>query len=91
MVKKELVNSISENSGLSKKDSEKALNAFIESVENALANGEKVSLVGFGNFEVRERAERKGRNPISGEGIVIPACKTPVFKASKNLKEKVNG
>jgi len=91
MGKKELVNSISENSGLSKKDSEKALNAFIESVENALANGEKVSLVGFGNFEVRERAERKGRNPMSGEGIVIPACKAPVFKASKIFKEKVNG
>lgn len=91
MVKKELVNSISENSGLSKKDSEIALNAFIKSVEDALVNGEKVSLVGFGNFEIRERAERKGRNPISGEEIVIPACKTPVFKVSKNLKEKVNG
>ncbi len=90
MNKTDLVNSIAAKTGLSKKNSEAALNATISSIEEALEKGEKVVLVGFGTFEVRERAERKGRNPISGEGIVIPACKAPVFKASKNLKEKVN-
>jgi len=68
----------------------KALNAFIESVEEALAKGDKIQLVGFGSFEVRERAERKGRNPQTKEEIVIPATKTPIFKVGKGLKELVN-
>ncbi|NMB33455.1 MAG: HU family DNA-binding protein [Clostridium sp.] len=90
MNKTELVNSIASKSGLSKKDSEAALNAFVSSVEDALKNGEKVVLVGFGTFEVRQRAERKGRNPQTKEEITIPASKAPVFKAGKGLKELVN-
>lgn len=90
MNKTELIASMAEKSQLSKKDSEKALNAFIKSVEEGLAKGEKIQLVGFGTFEVRERAERKGRNPQTKEEIVIPATKAPVFKVGKNLKELVN-
>jgi DNA-binding protein HU-beta len=67
-----------------------ALNAFVSSVEDALIDGEKVVLVGFGSFEVKERAERKGRNPQTREEIMIPASKAPVFKAGKGLKAKVN-
>ncbi|HOJ12273.1 MAG TPA: HU family DNA-binding protein [Clostridiales bacterium] len=89
MNKTELVNSISAKTGLSKKNSEAALNAFVSSVEESLQNGEKVVLVGFGTFEVRERAERKGRNPQTKEEIVIPASKAPVFKAGKGLKDLV--
>ena len=89
MNKTELIASMAEKSQLSKKDAEKALNAFIESVEEALAKGDKIQLVGFGTFEVRERAERKGRNPQTREEIVIPASKAPVFKAGKALKEAV--
>lgn len=90
MNKTELIASMAEKSELSKKDSEKALNAFIESVEQALAEGDKIQLVGFGTFEVRDRAERKGRNPQTKEEIIIPATKAPVFKVGKNLKELVN-
>lgn len=89
MNKTELINSIALKTGLSKKNSEAALNAFIETVEESLQQGEKVVLVGFGTFEVRERAERKGRNPQTKEEILIPASKAPVFKAGKGLKEKV--
>ena len=89
MNKTELINSIALKSGLSKKNSEAALNAFISSVEESLQIGEKVVLVGFGTFEVRDRAERKGRNPQTREEIIIPASKAPVFKAGKGLKEKV--
>lgn len=89
MNKSELVASIAEKSSLSKKDSEKALNAFIESVQDALVKGEKVQLVGFGSFEVRERAQRVGRNPQTKEEIIIPASKVPVFKVGKVLKEAV--
>ncbi|HHY24580.1 MAG TPA: HU family DNA-binding protein [Clostridiaceae bacterium] len=89
MNKTELINSIALKSGLSKKNSEAALNAFISSVEESLQIGEKVVLVGFGTFEVRDRAERKGRNPQTGEEITIPASKAPVFRAGKGLKEKV--
>mgnify|MGYP000291590084 FL=1 len=89
MNKTELVNAIAQKTGLSKKNSEAALNGFIASVEEALQKGEKVVLVGFGTFEVRQRAERKGRNPQTKKEIIIPACKTPVFKAGKGLKEKV--
>jgi len=90
MNKAELIVSMAEKSQLSKKDAEKALNAFIESVEEALKNNDKVQLVGFGSFEVRERAERKGRNPQTREEIVIPSSKVPVFKAGKALRDQVN-
>ncbi|NMB33759.1 MAG: HU family DNA-binding protein [Clostridium sp.] len=90
MNKTELVASMSEKSKLSKKDAEKALNAFIESVGDALVQGERIQLVGFGTFEVRERAERKGRNPQTKEEIIIPASKAPVFKVGKGLKDMVN-
>jgi len=87
--KSELVAAIAEKSELTKKDAEKALNAFIESVTEALADGERVQLVGFGTFEVRQRAERKGRNPQTREEIIIPASKAPVFRAGKALKDAV--
>ena len=91
MNKTELVSAIAAKSGLSKKNSEAALNALVASVEDALVAGEKVVLVGFGTFEVRQRAERKGRNPQTKEEIIIPASKAPVFKAGKGLKDKING
>lgn len=90
MNKADLTTAIAEKSGLTKKDAEKYLKAFIDSIEEALAKGDKIQLVGFGTFEVRERAERKGRNPRTSEEITIPASKVPVFKAGKELKEKVN-
>ncbi|MGE4282581.1 MAG: HU family DNA-binding protein [Clostridia bacterium] len=89
MNKSELVASMAEKSAMSKKDAEKALNAFVESVQDALVNGDKVQLVGFGSFEVRQRAERKGRNPQTKEEITIPASKVPVFKVGKALKDAV--
>ena len=90
MNKTELVSAIAAKSGLSKKNSELALNAMISSIEDSLVAGEKVVLVGFGTFEVKQSAERKGRNPQTREEITIPASKAPVFKAGKGLKEKVN-
>ena len=90
MNKSDLVTSIADKSELSKKDAEKALNAFLESVEDALVEGDKVQLVGFGSFEVRQRAARKGRNPQTREEITVPASKAPVFKVGKALKELVN-
>jgi len=90
--KAELVASMAEKSGLTKKDAELALNAFMKSVEEELAKSGKVQLVGFGTFDVRERKERTGRNPRNPkETINIPASKAPVFKAGKALKETVNG
>jgi DNA-binding protein HU-beta len=90
MNKTDLVNAIAAKSGLNKKNSEAALNAFIASVEDSLTKGDKVVLVGFGTFEVRKRAARKGRNPQTKEEITIPASKAPVFKAGKGLKDIVN-
>lgn len=90
MNKTELVNSIASKSGLNKKNSEAALNALIASVEETLEKGDKVVLVGFGTFEVRNRAARKGRNPQTKKEITIPASKAPVFKAGKGLKDIVN-
>ncbi len=90
MNKTELVDSMAEKSGLSKKDSEKALGALIESVEEALVNNDKVQLVGFGAFEVKTRAARKGRNPQTMEEIDIPESRVPSFKAGKDLKEMLN-
>jgi len=91
MNKAELVTNIAEKSGLTKKDAESALNAFMEAVQEALAKGEKVQLVGFGTFEVRDRKAREGRNPRNPEEVIqIPASKAPVFRAGKAFKEAVN-
>ena len=91
MNKADLVKSMAEKSSLTRIDAEKALNAFVESVEEVLAQGDKVQLVGFGSFEVRKRAERKGRNPQTKAEITIKASKAPVFKVGKALKDMVNG
>ena len=90
MNKAELISAMAEQSGLSKKDSEKALNSFISIVTEELENKEKVQLVGFGTFETRERAARAGRNPQTKEEIKIAAATVPAFKAGKALKDKVN-
>jgi Bacterial nucleoid DNA-binding protein len=90
MNKADLVKSIADKSELTRNDAEKALNAMIESIEDALAQGDKVQLVGFGSFEVRERAARKGRNPQTKEEITIEASKAPVFRVGKALKDMVN-
>lgn len=90
MNKAELVANIAAKSELSKKDAEKALNAFIDSVQEALVKGDKVQLVGFGSFEVRKRAARKGRNPQTKAVITIPASKAPVFKVGKAFKDVVS-
>ena len=90
MNKTELVASVAEKAGLTKKDSEKAINALFISVEEALAMEDKVQIIGFGTFEVKAREERKGRNPQTGAEITIPASKNPVFKAGKALKDAVN-
>ena len=89
MNKVELVAAIAENANMSKVDTEKALKAFIDTVTEELKNGGKVQLVGFGTFEVGERAARKGRNPKTSEEIMIPASKSPRFKAGKALKDIV--
>ena len=90
MNKTELVANVAEKAGLSKKDAEKALGAVIESVEEALVEGDKVQLIGFGTFEVKDRAARTGRNPQTGKEIEIAASRNPVFKAGKALKDAVN-
>ena len=90
MNKTELISKLAEKSGLSKKESENALDAFTKIIEESLAAGDKIQLIGFGTFEVRERAPRTGRNPMSGEPIEIPASRLPVFKAGKVLKDAVN-
>ena len=89
MNKAELINAISTESGLSKKDSEKALSATISSITKALNAGDKVQLVGFGSFEVKTRSARMGRNPKTKEEIKIPASKTPQFKAGKAFKAAI--
>ena len=90
MNKTELVAAISEKTELTKKDSEKALKALIDVVAEELKKGDKVQLVGFGTFEVSERAARTGKNPQTGAEIKIAACKAPKFKAGKALKDAVN-
>lgn len=90
MNKAELIANVAGSAGISKKDAEKAINAFIENIEGALKKGDKVQLVGFGTFEVRERAERKGRNPQTNQEITIPASKVPAFKVGKALKDAIN-
>lgn len=90
MNKTELVAAIAEKAGLSKKDAEGAVKAFTDTVAEQLKAGEKIQLVGFGTFEVAERAARTGKNPQTGEAIKIPASKAPKFKAGKALKYVVN-
>ncbi|MGI6325971.1 MAG: HU family DNA-binding protein [Saccharofermentanales bacterium] len=91
MNKTDLIDAVAKATKLSKKDSESAINAVLDSITDALTREEKVVLVGFGTFEVRHRAARKGRNPSTKEEIKIPASKAPVFRAGKGLKTKVNG
>ena len=90
MNKVELIAAVAEKAGLSKKDSDKAVAAVLESSVDALASGDKVQLVGFGTFEVRAREARTGRNPRTKETIQIPASKQPVFKAGKSFKDAVS-
>ncbi|MCI7789559.1 MAG: HU family DNA-binding protein [Lachnospiraceae bacterium] len=90
MNKTELIDAMASKTGLTKKNAEAALNAFVETVSEQLAKGDKISLVGFGTFEVAERAEREGRNPQTGETMKIAASKAPKFKAGKALKDSVN-
>ena len=89
MNKIELITAIAEKSGMTKKDAEKALSAVVETLTEALAKGEKVTLVGFGSFETKTREARIGRNPKTKEAITIPATRVPVFKAGKALKDAV--
>lgn len=89
MNKTELIATIAEKTEMTKVQSEKALTAFMDIVKEELVKGEKVSLVGFGTFEVTERAERQGRNPSTGESMVIPVSKSPKFKAGKVLKDAI--
>ncbi|WP_449538136.1 HU family DNA-binding protein [Ferdinandcohnia sp. Marseille-Q9671] len=91
MNKTELISAVAESAELSKKDATKAVDAVFEAVQDALSSGDKVQLIGFGNFEVRERAARKGRNPQTGEEIEIAASKVPAFKPGKALKDAVAG
>ncbi|ACV57249.1 MULTISPECIES: HU family DNA-binding protein [Alicyclobacillus] len=87
MNKMELINRVAEKTNLKKKDAESAVNAVFEIIEEALANGEKVQIIGFGTFETRSRAARSGRNPQTGEVIEIPASTVPAFKPGNKLKE----
>ena len=89
MNKTELIAAVAENAALSKKDAEKAVNVVVDAIKGALADGDKVQLVGFGTFEVRERGARTCKNPRTGEAIKIAASKVPAFKAGKALKDAV--
>lgn len=90
MNKADLIDAMAEGSSLSKTDAERALNAFLQTVKDALGKGDNVVLTGFGTFEVADRAARKGRNPRTGEEIDIPASKLPKFKPGKGLKDAVS-
>ncbi len=91
MNKSELIEAIANEANLSKKDAEAAVNAYTTVVTNALKAGDKITLVGFGTYEVRERAAREGKNPQTGEAIKIAAAKVPAFKPGKGLKDMING
>lgn len=91
MNKTELVAAVAEKSGLTKKDSEKAIAAVIESIIESVKRDEKVQLIGFGTFELRSRAARTGRDPRTNKPIEIPACKVPAFKVGKAFKDEVSG
>ena len=90
MNKSELINVLAAKAGMSKKDAEKTLSAFVEAVTGALAKGDKVQVIGFGTFEVKKRPARTARNPRTGEEIRIDSSKAPAFKAGKALKDKIN-
>ena len=90
MNKKELIAAVAEKAEVTKKEAEAVLNAAFETITATLASGEKVQLIGFGTFDVRARAARKGKNPRTGEAVKIKACKVPAFKAGAGLKEAVN-
>ena len=90
MTKIEFVDAVAKETEWTKKDSEEAINAMVKAITNALVAGEKLSIVGFGTFEVVERAAREGRNPQTGESLMIKACKTPKFKPGKAFKELIN-
>ena len=89
MNKTELISTVAEAAGMSKKDTEQVLNAFFSTVQETLKQNDKVQIPGFGSFEVRERAARTGRNPLTGETIEIAAAKVPVFKPGKALKDAI--
>lgn len=89
MTKSDLINSVAQKADISKKDADKAVSAVIAAISDSLVAGEKVQLVGFGTFEVRDRAAREGKNPATGEKITIAATKVPAFKAGKALKDAV--
>ena len=89
MTKSNLISIVAESAGLTKKDTEKVVSGFLSAVTDALVSGDKVQIVGFGTFEVRDRKEREGRNPANGEPMTIPASRVPAFKAGKSLKEAV--
>ena len=91
MNKTDLINVVAEEAKISKKDTEAVVTAALNAIADALKNGDKVALLGFGTFEVKEVAAREGRNPKTGETIEIAACKKPAFSASKALKDAVNG
>lgn len=91
MNKAELVSGIAENAGVSKREAEKVLYATLKTITDTLASGENIQLVGFGTFEVKERAGRTGRNPKTNEVVMIKPKRTPSFKAGKNLKDRVSG
>ncbi len=91
MNKSELIAEVAEKAGLTKWDADAAVKAVVDSITEALVNGDKVQLVGFGTFEVRERAARFGRDPRTGESMEIPASKAPAFKVGQGLKDAVNG
>ena len=90
MTKTELINAVAEKAELTKKDADKAVSAVINAITESLAKGEKIQLVGFGTFAVKERAARTGRNPQTGKEITIAAAKVPSFRAGKALKDAVN-
>ena len=90
MNKTELIAKVAEKSELSKKDAEKAVAAILDTIVSAVAEGDKIQLVGFGTYEVSERAAREGRNPQTGKTMTIAACKAPKFKAGKALKDAIN-
>ena len=90
MNKNELINALTQKTGVARKDVEKVLGATLDTISEALAEGDKVQLVGFGSFETKQREARVGRNPNTKEEITIPAARVPVFKAGKALKDKVD-
>lgn len=91
MNKSDLIAAVAAKTGDTKKNAEASINALIDVIAESLKDGEKIQVVGFGSFEVREKAERKGRNPQTGKEMKIAAKKAPVFKAGKALKDAVNG